>query len=187
MHLHLHAQGHDLGALEQTHHVFFRRADTPSPPSICMQSPTAAWQPAAGSRAASVCSMGVGWGGAGASVGSGSQLLEDVRRAVPGSCLAVSALRRSLAVYTDPANTPPAGADAVPGEGSAHPGTHLMLEIPSLCKVGALSPSKLLKTWVNKSAAPRWRCRFFLPLGQESNLRGRGSSWQLHFQYLCEF
>lgn len=66
---------------------------------------------AASSRAASVCSMFGrvgGWGGVGASVGSGSKLLEDVCRAESGSCLAVSALRRSLAVYTDPANTPPA-------------------------------------------------------------------------------
>lgn len=69
VHLHLHAQGHDLGALEQTHHVFFRRADTPSPPSICMQSPTAAWQPAAELLRYAVClggsggGDGVGWGG----------------------------------------------------------------------------------------------------------------------------
>lgn len=38
--------------------------------------------------------VGMGWDGVGASVGSGSKLLEDVRRAEPGSCLAVSALRR---------------------------------------------------------------------------------------------
>lgn len=108
--------------------------------------------------------VGMRWGGVGASVGSGSKLLEDVRRAEPGSCLAVSAFRRSLAVYTDPANTPTAGANAVPGEGSAHPGTHLMLELLSLYKVGALCSSELLKKWVNKSAAPRWRCWGFFCL-----------------------
>lgn len=63
-----------------------------------------------------------------------------------------------------------------------------MLELPSLYKVGALSSSELLKKWVNKSAAPKMEMLGgFLPLGQESNLRGRGSSWQLHFQYLREF
>lgn len=95
---------------EKTHHVFFRRADTPSPPSICMQSTTAAWQPAAELLRYAVCLGGSGGRdgggvvGVGAWVGSGSKLLEDIRRAEPGSCLAVSALRRSLAVYTDPAN-----------------------------------------------------------------------------------
>lgn len=65
---------------------------------------------AASSRAASVCSMfgsiGGGWGGVGASIGSGSKLLEDVRRTESGSCLAVSALRHSLLLSTSSLQTP---------------------------------------------------------------------------------
>lgn len=145
-------------APEQTHREFFRRMTHPLLSASACRAPLRL-----GSQQQSCFGMqyvwkrrGVGWGGVGASVGSGSKLLEDVRRTESGSCVAASALRRSLLLSTSTLQTPCWGETAYYlGKGCARSQIHWMLEVPSLYKVGALSSSKLVKTWVNKSAAPR--------------------------------
>lgn len=148
---------------EQTLWIF-QTHDTPCPRCIWMQSPTAAWQPAAKLLQYAVClgarmGGGVRDGGGGvvgywveASVGSGSNLLKDVRRTKQRRCSAVSALGASLFLSK---STLSQGQQPTPwGSDLLIQGTLCMHEVLSLYYVGALSSSKQSYGWIT-SDPPR--------------------------------